>query len=279
MHVQDAFLGNTHFQYAFLMAPRFFQKYALYHRKMLICCFSASCRKCIFRWFCPNHDFHGIMHFYGSKKNSRIMHFTMEKCILFGFSAGCRKCIFRWNYACFMVQFSGVMHFTLGTCIFFAFRLAAEMHISLILSKSRLSWNYAFLMVPIVFGIMRFPMVKCIILEKPWNHQKCILKMRVAQKCILKMHIFACSFYGRSKMHTGFWQANFLDLHGLPKSGPVGMFSYLIFSVPFECHSASLARDSTAHVTLQFQLGTRCSILWKIKRKLMFAHYLSFIQA
>ena len=65
-----------------------------------------------------------------------------------------------------------------------------------------------------------FPMVQCIFLEKSWSHQKCILKMRVAQKCILNMHIFACSFYGHSKMHTGFWQANFPDLHGHSKSRP-----------------------------------------------------------
>ena len=35
-------------------------------------------------------------------------------------------------------------------------------------------------------------------------------------KCIF----FACYFYGHSKMHTRFWQANFPDLHSLPKSRP-----------------------------------------------------------
>ena len=54
-------------------------------------------------------------------------------------------------------------------------------------------------------------------------------------------------FYGHSKMRNGFWQANFPDLHDLPKSCPVVIFLYLFFSVPFECHSTSLARDSNTH--------------------------------
>ena len=99
------------------------------------------------------------------------------------------------------------------------------------------------------------------ILEPSKMHiEKCVLPKNADWKCIF----FACYFYGHSKMHNGFWHANFPDLHGLPKS-PVVIFLYLFFSVPFERHSTSLARDSSTH----FGVSTwaRCSIFWKIKRK------------
>ena len=48
---------------------------------------------------------------------------------------------------------------------------------------------------------------------------------------------------------------------------PVVIFLYFFFSVPFECHSNSLARDSSTH----FGVSTwaRCSIFWKTQRKLI----------
>ena len=65
-------------------------------------------------------------------------------------------------------------------------------------------------------------------------------------------------------MHNGFWQANFPDLHGLPKSCPVAIFLCLLFFAPFECHSTNLATDPNT----RFAVSTwaKCSIFWNTKR-------------
>jgi hypothetical protein len=62
---------------------------------------------------------------------------------------------------------------------------------------------------------------------KPSNMhiEKCVLPKNADWKCIF----FACYFYGHSKMHNGFWHANFPDLNDLPKSRP-GVIFWPIYS-------------------------------------------------
>ena len=143
-----------HFQYAFLMAPRFFRNMHFsmgkciffllfcWLQKMHISYFVDFVQKLRFSW---NYAFLMVPRFF------RNMHFAMEKCIFVCFSAGCRKCIFHISLILSKNQgFHGIMHFWWlqdfsEICIFpwenayfFAFRLAAEnkFHISLILSKN-----------------------------------------------------------------------------------------------------------------------------------------------
>ena len=150
-----------HFQYAFLMAPRFFRNMHF------------SMGKCIlFLLFC-----------------------WLQKMHISYFVDFVQKLRFSWNYAFLMVpRFFRNMHFSMGKCIFFCFSAGCrKMHISYFVDfvqKPRFSWNYAFLMAPRFFPEIwnyafsaasrkakknAFSHGKMHISEKSWNHQKCII--------------------------------------------------------------------------------------------------------
>ena len=103
-----------HFQYAFLMAPRFSKNMHFSMGKCLCVYFLGWLQKTLTSSIVQinislNYAFLMVPGL------SRNIHFSSGKCIFFCFLANCRQCIF---------------------------------HISLILFKPRFSWNYAFLMVP-----------------------------------------------------------------------------------------------------------------------------------
>ena len=103
MHFQYAFLGNTHFQYALLMAPRFSK-----HMHF-------SMRKCIYLYIfwlaavnayfldCPNQRFAELCIFDRSKIFQKYACFH-RKMHFFCFSAGCRKRNMKYEICIFCRQ-------------------------------------------------------------------------------------------------------------------------------------------------------------------------------